>query len=78
MRFTVTMKDPDTLGDAITDAVRADLAKIEALTVDDREALFETRRDAVGEIAARWFEYGEYLRVEIDTDAKTITVLPVR
>lgn len=78
MKFTVSMKDPDTLSDAIADAVREDLAKIDGLTIDDREALFETRRDAAGEVAAKWFEWGEYLRVEIDTDAKTITVLPVR
>lgn len=78
MKFDVTMKDPDTLGDAIDEAVRAELEKIEGLDAEDREALFDRRREAVGEIAAKWFKYGEYLSVEIDTDAKTATVLPAK
>ena len=75
MKFTVTMKDPDTLHDAIKDAVKEDLAKIEGIDDDDREALAERREAAVREIASTWFSYGEYLSVEIDTDAKTCTVL---
>lgn len=76
MKFQVQMKDPDTLGDAIDDAVKDDLAKIEGLTDEDREALFDSRRVAARDIADRWFKYGEYLTVEIDTDAKTATVCP--
>lgn len=30
------------------------------------------------ELCKKWFEYGEYLTVEIDTDAKTCTVVPVK
>lgn len=48
MKFKVTMKDPDTLGDAITVAVRAEIAKIEGLDADDREALFDNRQEAGG------------------------------
>ena len=78
MKFKVTMKDPDTLGDAIDEAVRADIAKIEGLSDEDREALFEGRCEKITEITAKWFQYGEYLSVEIDTDARTATVCPVR
>lgn len=78
MKFTVTMKDPDTLGDAIDEAVRADIAKIEGLNADDREALFKTRREGVGKITSKWFRYGEYLTVEIDTEAQTATVRPAQ
>jgi len=78
MKFTVQMKDPDTLQDAIEDAVKDDLATIEGLDEGDRESLAERRREAVMEIASEWFEYDEYLRVEIDTEAKTCTVLPVK
>lgn len=78
MKFTVTMKDPDTLSDAIDEAVRADIAKIEGLNADDREALFETRREGVGKITSKWFRYGEYLTVEIDTEAQTATVRPAQ
>jgi hypothetical protein len=75
MKIKVMMKDPDTLGDAIDDAVRTDLAGIEGLDAEDREALFEGRREKVGELCAKWFKYGEYLSIEIDTDAETATVL---
>jgi hypothetical protein len=51
MKFRVTMKDPDTLNDAIEEAVEK-------------------------QMCGRWFGYGEYLTVEIDTDAKTCTVIP--
>jgi hypothetical protein len=74
MKFKVTMKDPDTLGDAIDEAVREDIAKIPGLTGEDREALFENRREATAKIAAKWFRYSEYVTVEIDTEARTATV----
>lgn len=74
MKFKVTMKDPDTLGDAIDEAVCADIAKIPGLDGEDREALYENRREAVSKITSKWFQCGEYLAVEIDTDARTITV----
>ena len=74
MKFKVTMKDPDTLSDAISEAVNDDLDKIEGLSDDDREILSEGRREAAGKVAAKWFEYGEYVTVEIDTDAQTATV----
>lgn len=74
MKFTVTMKDPDTLHDAIDDAVREDVAGIEGLSKEDRAALFETRQDAVRAVARKWFKYSEYVTIEIDTEAKTATV----
>lgn len=74
MKFKVTMKDPDTLSDAIDDAVKDDLETVAGLSSDDREALFETRRKAAGEVAAKWFRYGEYVTVEIDTEAQTAIV----
>jgi hypothetical protein len=77
MKFTVQMKDPDTLYDAIKDAVKENLSSIPGLDSDEREKLQEIREESVREIASKWFKYGEYLRVEIDTDAKTCMVLPV-
>lgn len=78
MKFTVQMKDPDTLTDAIVDAVKADVAKIPGLDAEDREALAEKRVKKTSDLAAKWFEYGEYLQVEIDTDAGTCVVLPAK
>lgn len=73
MKFKVTMKDPDTLHDAIADAVKDELKQMN-LGEDEKEALQEIRANRYAEIAGKWFEYGEYLTVEIDTEAKTATV----
>lgn len=75
MKIKVTMKDPDTLGDALDDAVRGELEKVDGLTAEDRAELFDSRRATAGRSAAKWFRYGEYLSVEIDTEAGTATVL---
>lgn len=75
MKFTVTMKDPDTLHNAITDAVKASLADL-GLDEDELEPLVEKRHEKVDELCSKWFKWGEYLTVEIDTDAKTCVVVP--
>jgi len=77
MKFTVSMKDPDTLDDAIHDAVHSAVNEMPGLDDEAREAVQEKRMETVRELASKWFEYGEYLRVEIDTVANTCTVLPV-
>ena len=74
MKFKVTMKDPDTLYDAIEEAVTEDIDS--SLPEDEREALAECRIEKVRDLASTWFEYGEYLTVEIDTEAKTCVVIP--
>lgn len=74
MKFKVTMKDPDTLYDAVNDAVKAQIEEIGITDEDEIEALLEKRAEKVREICAEWFEYGEYLTIEIDTEAKTATV----
>lgn len=77
MKFTVTMKDPDVLHDAIEDAIRGEIAKL-MLPKDEAESLVELLREKLSSVCGKWFEYGEYLRVEIDTEASTCTVLESR
>ena len=74
MRFSVTLKDPDSLDDAIDSAVWAELAKIDGLDDEDRELLRDRRHKDAREVADLWFSYGEYLTVEIDTDERTVSV----
>lgn len=76
MKFKVQMKDPDTLHDAIADAIHKDTASI--ADGDERTAVKEVRGDKVRALCSRWFEYGEYLTVEIDTEAQTCVVVPTR
>jgi hypothetical protein len=77
MKFRVTLKDPDTLYDAIREEVEGNLANIDDLADHEKDALVDGRIDDIKEVAAKWFEYGEYLTVEIDTEARTCTVVPV-
>lgn len=76
MKFKVSMKDPDTLHDAITDAIKE--MKFPDLSGDEAELVRDKRNEEVSALCSKWFEYGEYLTVEIDTDAGTCTVVNVR
>lgn len=78
MKFKVSMKDPDTLSDAVREAVAKQVGSMPDIAADEKELLVETRVDKVyHEACEKWFEYGEYLTVEIDTDAGTCVVVPV-
>lgn len=74
MKIQVTMKDPDALYDAVNDAVDEDL-KASGLDQEEQDAIRDIRREKHAEVVGKWFRYGEYLTVEIDTDEKTIRVL---
>lgn len=75
MKFTITMKDPDGVYDCIEDAVK-DSLKASGLPGDEQDALKEVRGNKIREVTGKFFEYGEYVNIEIDTDAGTATVLP--
>ncbi len=75
MLIEITLKDPDCLYEPIEEAVRADVATIPALDKEERENLVEGRCDMLrSEMVRRWFEYGEYCTVVVDTDTWTATV----
>lgn len=74
MKFTVTFKDPDALHDAIDSAVGDEVSRL-GLSAREAESVAEIRHEAVAKICKRWFAHGEYVDVEIDTDAATATVL---
>ena len=77
MKFRVTMKDPDTLHDAISEAVAVELAQMSPqIDEEEQELLAESRREKVGKICEKWFKWSEYITVEIDTEAKTCVVVP--
>jgi len=76
MKFKVHMKDPDTLSDAVEEAVKVEVDAMPGLDAEEKEQLVETRAEKVRGLCGKWFEYGEYLTVEIDTEAQTCTVVP--
>lgn len=78
MKIRVTLKSPDTMADAVTDAVHTDVqASISGLSEQELRALANERQCEIqGELSSRWMRYGEYLTVEFDTDDWSATVIP--
>lgn len=74
MKFKITMKDPDGYSDSVQEAVR-DSLKDSGLDEDELELVEEKRREKFSEVLSKWFEYGEYLTVEVDLEKKTIRVV---
>lgn len=75
MKFTITMKDPDGFYDAIGEAVKQSIDEIEGVDEEEADLLRESREEDLKRICKAWFKYDEYLTVEIDTVAKTCTVV---
>lgn len=73
MKFKITLKDPDGVYESVRQAAEGSLPEGE-LSDDEREALMETRMKRLNDIIGKWFEYGEYLTVEVDTETRTISV----
>lgn len=74
MKFTITMKDPDGFFDCVAEAVAEEVNKMGIADDDERDAVKETKTEKVKELLKTWFEYGEYLTVEVDIEAKTCVV----
>lgn len=72
MKIEITLKDSDVLIDAVDDAL--DELKIEEIDGEELEAVKEKRKEKILELCSRWFEYGEYLTVEVDTEKETCVV----
>ena len=75
MIINITLKDPDGIYDSIQEAAKASLKLVEGLEQDEAESLLEPRFERIAESLKPWIEYGEYVRLEIDTDKKTATVI---
>lgn len=76
MKIEILLKDPDVLSESINEAVEE--LKIEGLSEGELEAVKEKRKEEMTELCSKWFEYGEYLKVEVDTDKETCTVVPLK
>lgn len=67
MKVLITLKDPNCLYGLYK--------KIGTLTEEQEEA-YEAQKKKLNDVLTRWFKYGEYLKVEVDTEAETCTVVP--
>ena len=72
MRFTVGMKCPDALERAIEEQAENEIGG--PVDSEEHDIAFEDLVAKAKEIAAKWFKYGEYIQVTIDTDAETCVV----
>ncbi len=72
MKITITFKDPDGVSNAVDEAINS--SRPANLTDDDWEIVKESREDNLD--LEPWIKYMEYCTVEIDTEAKTATVIP--
>lgn len=75
MIFRVTFKDPDGPYDDIREAAKNAAGAIPGIDDDERQAIVEARVEKLRKLTARWFEFGEYVTIEIDTDKMTATVV---
>ena len=77
MKLRVTMKDPDTLIDAVDDAYRELVKEFIEKGLSERaaNAAADAETEEMREFASRFFKYGEYLTVELDHKAGTINVV---
>ncbi len=78
MKIQFTMKTPDVVSESIDAAVRNKFSGTEELSnvelfqqIDDTEDL----RSELTDLASKWFQYGEDVTLELDTNTQKITVL---
>lgn len=76
MKFKITFKRPDVVQEAIEEAVEnTEFGAL--LTEDEIEAVKAKRIESIGELCSKWFQYGEYVTLEVDTAEESIRVVPV-
>lgn len=75
MKFRVTMKDPDGVYESVRDAAEESVAKVIGIDEDEKKSLAKCRVEKIHTDIRPWFKYGEYLTVEVDTDAGTCVVV---
>jgi hypothetical protein len=77
MIIRMTMKDPDALCDAISDARGPRITELKekaGLSVAAAMAAVEVEMEEAHKTCSSWMEHGEYLAVEFDTTKGTATI----
>jgi hypothetical protein len=79
VKLRITFKDPDAVYQSdITLQIANCLASL-PLTVEEKTLLVEVRSERItSELTDRFFRYGEYVDLEIDTESWDIKVVPVK
>lgn len=77
MKIKIQMKDPDCFEQLEQEIVDNLFTGETNLSNEEVDAVVEKRKDAITDLLDTWFEYEEYLTVEVDTETKTIRVVPL-
>ena len=77
MKLKITLKDPDGVYDSMQSAARESVSRVglaEGLSNIEVDTLVYSRHEKIAEQCRQWIRYGEYVTIEIDTDAGTAVV----
>lgn len=72
MKFKVTMKCPDSLDTAIEEACTDEIGGPDIS--EEHDIAFDELFRKTNRLCEKWFRYGEYITVEIDTEEGTCVV----
>lgn len=72
------MKNPDSVLNAVQEAVKEDVANNNWLSDEEAEDIVDWRIENQLELLKTWIRHNEYITVEFDTEAKTARVLAVK
>ena len=78
MKIKITLKDPDGICDAVDNAADISARSASGLSEHEIDQIKEARRVRIAEEVAPWIDHGEYVRIEIDTESGTATVLKTK
>jgi hypothetical protein len=73
VRFTITLKDPDGVSNAVKGAAQESLP--EGLDEEEKEALLEMRIEKINDFLGTWVFCGEYVSISFDTEQGTATLV---
>jgi hypothetical protein len=81
MKVLITFKDPDALSESLEDQqfkLRKSLISEKDLTLAGAEAEADARMLPVRKLASKFFQYGEYVTIELDSELGTATVVEAK
>lgn len=79
MKMTITFKDPDQVHECTQDFIRGlqmKLVKEKQLTEEGALAEAQTLAKPFVDIVHNFFEWGEYVHIELDSETKSARVIP--
>ncbi len=75
MKIRISFKDPDALSEAFDDEERKIEKSLTNLTPAGAKAEAAARIESLRDLASKFFEYSEYVVIELDDEAQTATVV---